>query len=195
MKKLILITLFIAATACPGQAAEKGLPPGLQKKDKLPPGIAKKRGTADEERTRVVTNTVVVTNVVAAAPTPVEAVKGGSAPTLRQVKVDIDKRTKAVNTLDNKEATRRAGLEAIARETGVTVATLQTQHREHQNIGTAGLLMANAIAAQTKRPPGNYLRQHEQGKSWERIAADQGVNIEDLDAKLARVEQAMRGAK
>ena len=36
---------------------------------------------------------------------------------------------------------------------------------------------------------------HEQGKSWERIAADQGVNIEELDAKLARVEQAMRSAK
>jgi hypothetical protein len=196
MKKLMLITLITIATAGSVQAAEKGLPPGLQKKDKLPPGIAKKRGGADEERTRVVTNTVVVTNVVvASAPAPVEAVKGASAPTLRQLKVDIDKRTKAVNTLDNKEATRRAGLEAIAKETGVGVPALQMQHREHQNIGTAGLLMANAIAAQTKRPPGNYLRQHEQGKSWERIAADQGVNLEELDAKLARVEQAMRNVK
>jgi hypothetical protein len=197
MNKLMLITLLTIATVCSARAAENDLPPGLQKKDKLPPGIAKKRGTtANEERTRVVTNTVIVTNVVmAAAPTPVEAVKGGSAPTLRQLKVDIDKRTKAVNTLDNKEATRRAGLEAIARETGVSVPTLQVQHREHQNIGTAGLLMGNAIAAQTKRPTGNYLRQHEQGKSWERIAADQGVNIEELDTKLARVEQAMRSAK
>jgi hypothetical protein len=198
MNKLMLITLLTIATACSARAAENDLPPGLQKKDKLPPGIAKKRGaSANEERTRVVTNTVIVTNVVtAAAPTPVEAVKGGaSAPTLRQLKVDIDKRTKAVNTLANKEATRRAGLEAIAKETGVSVPTLQMQHREHQNIGTAGLLMGNVIAAQTKRPTGNYLRQHEQGRSWERIAADQGVNIEELDMKLARVEQAMRSAK
>jgi hypothetical protein len=203
MKKLTLIALLTIATVCSAGAAEKDLPPGLQKKDKLPPGIAKKRGTADDERTRVVTNTVVVTNVVvASAPTvptaptaPVPAAKVPGTPTLRQLKVDIDKRARAINTLDNKEATRRAGLEAIANETGVSVPTLQVQHREHQNIGTAGLLMGNAIAAQTKRPTGNYLRQHEQGKSWERIAADQGVNIEELDAKLARVEQAMRSAK
>jgi hypothetical protein len=57
------------------------------------------------------------------------------------------------------------------------------------------LLMANAIAAQSKRPVGNLFRQHAEGKPWERIAADHQVNLEDLDGKLSRVETAMRNAK
>lgn len=200
MKNLILATLLTAALAFSAHADDKGekdkkekdLPPGLQKKDKLPPGIAKKRGYGDEDRTRTVTNTVFVTNTAPAAPN-VGRIPG--APTPLPMKVDLDKRARAVNTLDNKEAPRRAGLAAISRETGVSVAKLQAQRREHENIGTAGLAMANVIAAKTGKPAGNYMRQHEEGKSWERIAADNNVKLEELDAKVARVEEAMRSAK
>jgi hypothetical protein len=202
MKKLTLVALLTAAVAISTDAAdkkEKDLPPGLQKKDKLPPGIAKKRGSGDEVRT--VTNTVFVTNTVPATPNAVPVVptpnvaKVPGAPAVAPMKVDLDKRAKAINTLDNKEAPRRAGLAAISRETGVSVAKLQAQRREHENIGTAGLTMANLIAAKTGKPAGNYIQQHATGKSWERIAADNDVKLDELDAKVARVEEAMRNAK
>jgi hypothetical protein len=204
MKMKLLLSLLIAAAALhAADDKEKGIPPGLQKKDKLPPGIAKKQGkNADASRT--VTNTVTVTNIAPTAPgaPAVAAPAKPAAPpttatpaTRRQVKVDIDKRVHAINTLDNRATVRRAGLATIASETGVSVATLQKQQREHETVGTAGLLMANAIAAQSKRPVGNLFRQHAEGKTWERIAADHQVNVEDLDARLSRVEAAMRSAK
>ena len=207
MKKLTLIALVTAAVISPAVAADnkdkekdKGIPPGLQKKDKLPPGIAKKQA---QETTATPTPAVPVPAPQPVPPAPAtpnapklpEPGKTPPAPTTGQLKVDLDKRARTINTLDNKTATRRVGLDAIAKETGVSVATLQAQHRQHQEIGTAGLLMANAIAAQTKRPAGAYLRQAAEGKPWVRIAADSGVNINELDAKLARVEEAMRDAK
>ena len=200
MKKFTLMTLFAVAFTCSVSAGEKELPPGLQKKDKLPPGIAK-RGIA-EERVVVVTNTVVVPAAPApAAPAAVATAtrtpeaSATTAPTLRQLRVDITKHARAINTLDNRAPARQAGLEAIAKETGVSVPTLQVQHRQHQEIGTAGLLMANVIAVQTKRPAGNYLRQAAEGKPWEHIAADNGVNLESLDAKLGQLEETMRSAR
>jgi hypothetical protein len=207
MKTKLFLSILIAAVALhAADDRDNGIPPGLQKKDKLPPGIAKKRGNGAEV---VRTNTVTVTNVITqtvtnhvpGVPNAVVPAKSGApstpgAPgTPRQVKVDLDKRVHAINTLDNRAGVRRAGLTAIASETGVSVATLQKQQREHQEVGTAGLLMANAIAAQSKRPVGVLFRQHAEGKPWERIAADHQVNLEELDAKLSRVETVMRNAK
>jgi len=200
MKMKLLLSLLVTAAALyaaddkeKDKEKEKGIPPGLQKKDKLPPGIAKKQGK--ETTTVPAPQPVPPAPATPTAPKLPEPGKAPTAPTVRQLKVDIDKRARAINTLDNRVVTRRAGMDAIAKETGVSVPTLQAQHRQHQDIGTAGLLMANAIAAQTKRPAGTYLRQAAEGKPWERIAADSGVDINELDAKLARVEEAMRSAK
>jgi hypothetical protein len=197
MKRFSLfLSLVIAATALHAADNKDDLPPGLRKKDKLPPGIAKKRGAG--EATTITTN-VIVTNVTVTNVTitnlPGRATTVPTAPALRTAKVDLDRHVRAINTLDNRDTVRRAGLAAIAAETGITVATLQKQRRDHENIGSAGLLIGNAIAAKTKRPVANYFRQHVEGKSWERIAADNQVSLEELEAKLARVETAMRNAK
>ena len=209
----MFITLATVAIVFSAQAADKdvppglekkgGVPPGLQKKDKLPPGIAKKQGNDAKEATPSApaapapgTPAPGVPTPPAATPTaPKPETKTPDAPPLRQLRADITKHARAINTLDNRAPARRAGLEAIAKETGVSVPTLQAQHRQHQEVGTAGLFMANVIAGHTKRPAGNYLRQAAEGKPWERIAADNGVNLEDLDAKLGRLEEAMRNAK
>lgn len=215
MKKSTLITLITVAIVLSAQAADKdvppglekkgGVPPGLQKKDKLPPGIAKKQG---KDATAATPSTPAAPGPAAPAPnTPAPATPATTSttpkppetktppPTRRELRADITKHARTINTLDNKAGARRAGYEAIAKETGVSVSTLQAQQRQHQEVGTAGLLMANVIAGQTKRPAGNYLRQAAEGKPWERIAADNGVNLEDLDAKLGRLEEAMRNAK
>ena len=204
MKMKLFLSLMIAALALhaddeKGKDKDKDLPPGLRKKEgNLPPGIAKKRGTGEATTvtTNIIVTNVIVTNIQGRVPaTPAPTSPGVTAPVTRTAKVDLDRRARAINTLDNRDAVRRVGLSAIAGETGVTVATLQKQRRDHNGIGTAGLLLANAIAAKSGKPAANYFRQHSEGKSWEKIAADNQVNLEDLDAKLTRVENAMRSAK
>jgi hypothetical protein len=206
MKMKLFLSLMIAAVAL--QAAddkdknkgkEKDLPPGLQKREgNLPPGIAKKRGPGETTTitTNIIVTNVIVTNIQGRVPAkPAPSSPGVATPATRTAQVDLDRRTRAINTLDNRDAVRRAGLAAISRETGLTVAALQKQRGDHDGIGTAGLLLANAIAAKTKKPVGTYFRQHAAGKSWEKIATDNQVNLEDLEAKLARVESAMRNVK
>jgi hypothetical protein len=219
-----LLTTALAVSAFAADNEEKKLPPGLQKKEgKLPPGRAKKRG-AGEEQVRTVTNTVYVTNAVTAAPAPsvpgspkAQEAKPVPAPTpttptapsapvakvpapatpqpVKVDKADFEKRLKAVNNLADKEAPRRAGLDAISKETGVPLAKLQSQRRENENLGLAGLTIANVIAGKTGKPAGTYIRQRENGKAWDKIATDNGVSLEELDAKVARVEAAMRTTK
>jgi hypothetical protein len=200
MKTKMFLALLVAASVGL-QAADKGkekdLPPGLRKKETLPPGIAKKRG-ADAGRTTVVTTNVIVTNVMVTniqARTPHQPAPVVTQLPRREAKVDLDRHIRAINSLDNRDAVRRAGLSAVAEETGVSVSTLQKQRRGNPNVGTAGLLVANVIAAVTPGGVAVHFRQHAAGKSWERIAADHQVNFDELQAKLARVENVMRAVK
>jgi hypothetical protein len=213
----VSVVMSVAYSASAADQDEKKLPPGLQKKEgKLPPGQAKKHG-AGEEQVRTVTNTVYVTNTVTVAPAPAPSLPGSPkaqeakpqpAPTVPVAKVpvpatsapavvkvdkdDFEKRLKSVNNLADKEAPRRAGLDAISKETGVPLAKLQSQRRENDNLGLAGLTIANVIAGKTGKPAGTYIRQRENGKAWDKIASENGVSLEELDAKIARVEAAMR---
>jgi hypothetical protein len=209
---LALLALTIAAASA---ADEKELPPGLRKKDKLPPGWEKKVGKDAETGKQTVTtatNTVnttksvvsdpksatpatpAVTSPVVSAPAPKSPLPA-KARSPQEVKASFEKNVRNVNTLDNQAPARAAGFAAISKETGVPVATIQKQHREHEAMGSAGLLMANLIAAQTKKPAGNFLRQREAGKSWVEIAAEHKVSLDSADASLNRVETAMRAAK
>ena len=202
---IALLALTVVATSA---ADEKDLPPGLRKKDKLPPGWEKKVGKDAETGKQTVTTatntaTGVVTDPKAATPaTPgVVSTPATKSPvpvkarSPQEVKASFEKNIRNVNTLDNQAPARTAGFAAISKETGVPVATIQKQHREHEAMGSAGLYMANLIAAQTKKPAGTYLRQREAGKSWIEIAADNKVNLDSADAGLNRVEAAMRAAK
>lgn len=178
-----LITVALALPAL--YAADKDLPPGLQKKDQLPPGLQKKQPP----------------EVAPVTPVPPTGVPGAPAKaqvperSAKALKADIDQRITAVNTLDNKPAVRRAGVAAIIKETGTTQKVVDNLRKEFPEMGTGGLLFATELAAQTKKPAANFVRQHTEGKSWERIATDHSVKLEPIDAKLARVEEAMRKAK
>jgi hypothetical protein len=202
----ILVALVIPALHA---ADEKDLPPGLRKKDKLPPGWEKKGGkrgneaepaaaatnvnkapTSSDTRTAKPADAPVVSAPAPTSPAPVKAVRSP-----QQVKASIDKHIQSMNTLDNKAPAKTAGFAAIAKETGVPAATIQAQHREHPGIGSGGLLMANLIAAQTKKPATTYMRQRLAGKSWEAIAAANQVTLENADGALERVEAAMHTAK
>lgn len=219
---VILTTALTISALAADQDEKKLPPGLQKKEGKLPPGQAKKRGAGEEQVRTVTNTVYVTNTVSAApapsvpgspkaqeakplpAPTPttptapsapVAKVPAPATPAPAVVKVDKDdfeKRLKSVNNLADKEAPRRAGLDAISKETGVPLAKLQSQRRENDNLGLAGLTIANVIAGKTGKPAGTYIRQRENGKAWDKIASENGVSLEELDAKIARVEAAMR---
>ena len=207
MKVKTLCVVLLAASFLPSAVLaadkDKDLPPGLRKKDKLPPGWEKKVGkdgqvtetpAAPAPTSPAPTTPAKPGDPVATKPTPTPA-PAPTPRTVKEVRGSVDKRIQTINTLDNKAAAREAAFAAIAKETGVTANKVQAQHREHPTIGTSGLLLANLISAQTKKPAANYLRQRSSGKPWAEIAEDNKFDLEKADAALGRLESTMRTAK
>jgi hypothetical protein len=119
---------------------------------------------------------------------PVQPVK-----TQAQTKSELDRRITILNTLDDRPNGRRAGIAAIARETGVPVKTLETQQSKYP-VGSAGLLIGNEIAKASGKPAATILAQRLKKRDWDDIAADNKVDIATILPKLDRVEQAMANA-
>lgn len=113
----------------------------------------------------------------------------------RGTKADIDNRISAVNRLDNNKAALMAGMAAVSKETAVPLPTIQAEHKEHPNVGLAGLFVAHELAVRTHKPVDHFIKAHKEGRSWNEIAKANGESLEEMDAKLARIEDAMRSAK
>ncbi len=72
----------------------------------------------------------------------------GKVPAARKVRpIDLDEQVKAVNRLDRNEATMKAGILAIAEETGVPLEKLVEQRKKHTFFGVAGQFLANELAS------------------------------------------------
>jgi len=112
-----------------------------------------------------------------------------------ETKIDIDKRIQAINHLDNNASVMRHGMAAVSKETAVPLAKIEAEHKEHPNVGLAGLFVAHELATRTHKPVEQFLKAHATGKSWTEIATANNENLGTLDAKLSRIEQAMRDAK
>ena len=123
-----------------------------------------------------------------------ESVSSAPARSAKEIKADFEKRLRQVNTLDNHPAAAKAGLEAIARETGVPLSTLQAQIKDHK-AGSGGLVMANELAKATGKPAVTFLRQRQQNREWDRIAADNKFDLSKVLPKLDRVQASMEAAQ
>jgi len=113
----------------------------------------------------------------------------------RADKADIEKRVRQINTLDNKAPAARVGMAEISRQTAIPLKTIEEQHKTHPNVGLAGLFVANELATRTHKPAMQFIRQHEDGKTWNELAVANGESLDTLDSKLVQIETAMRGAK
>jgi hypothetical protein len=113
----------------------------------------------------------------------------------RAEKIDIDKRIDAVNRLDNKPAAMQAGLAAVSKETAVPVQKIQAEHKEHPRVGLAGLFVAHDLAVHAHKPVDHFIKAHQAGTTWTALATANGLDLTEIDGKLARIEQAMQGAK
>jgi hypothetical protein len=110
-------------------------------------------------------------------------------------KQDIENRIRQINRLDNRPAVRDAGLRAVSKELGKPVPQLQTQLKEHSGLGIAGLLVANTIASESKKDADTVIKAHGGDRGWVDVARNNNVSLDSLEAKLSRVESAMRDAK
>lgn len=113
----------------------------------------------------------------------------------RAAKIDIDKHIQAINRLDNSPAKMRAGMEAVSKETAVPVARLEANHKAHPRVGLAGIFVAHELAISSHKPVEQFLKAHQDGRTWASLAKGNNESLETLDAKLSRIEQAMRDAK
>jgi hypothetical protein len=77
----------------------------------------------------------------------------------------------------------------------VPLPTIEAEHKQHPTIGLAGIAVAHDLAVRTHKPVEHFLDARKAGKSWEAIAKANGVGPAELDAKLNRIEEAMRNAK
>ncbi|HWN95236.1 MAG TPA: hypothetical protein VNT99_09395 [Methylomirabilota bacterium] len=113
----------------------------------------------------------------------------------RETKGDIDKRIAAINRLDNNKPSLMAGMAAVSKETAVPLPKIEAEHKEHPNVGLAGLFVAHDLAVRTHKGVEHFLDARKKGRSWAEIAKANGVNADELEAKLNRIEDAMRNAK
>jgi hypothetical protein len=112
----------------------------------------------------------------------------------REAKVDIDKRVREINKLDNSNDSMMAGMAAVSKETAVPLPTIQAEHKEHPKVGLAGLFVAHELATHTHEPVEKFIKQHESGKSWADLAAANNQDLSSFEAKLARIESALQNS-
>ena len=85
-------------------------------------------------------------------------------------------------------------MEQIATETGVPVDQVRSQHRTYPDEGAASLLVANVLAAETKKSPNSFLKERSSGKRWVDIAQENKVPMEKFIVRLDRIEKAIAPA-
>lgn len=112
----------------------------------------------------------------------------------REAKIDIDKRVREINKLDNSNDAMMAGMAAVSKETAVPLPTIQAEHKEHPKLGLAGLFVAHELATHTHAPVNQFIKQHESGKSWADLAAAHNQDLNSVESKLARIESALKNA-
>jgi hypothetical protein len=105
----------------------------------------------------------------------------------------FDKSIQSVNALGQEQEARRLGLDAIARETGLSRQQVEQAADQNKQMGLGDLFVAQQLALQTKKPVNEMWNMHLSPKTWADIARENNRNASQLETQLARVESAMRG--
>jgi hypothetical protein len=104
---------------------------------------------------------------------------------------EYERRARAINRAAEKPAVFKQALHHVSIETGVPETTVETQHRRNPDIGLAGILLANVLAAETKKEPAEFIKQRKAGKSWVAMAKANNVPLNNLNLKLDNLERAI----
>jgi hypothetical protein len=104
---------------------------------------------------------------------------------------ELERRARVINRAAEKEAVFKQALHHVSIETGVPKETIEAQHRRYSDIGLAGILLANVMAAETKKDPTDFLKLRKDGKNWVQIARANRVPLENLNRKLDNLDRAI----
>jgi len=112
----------------------------------------------------------------------------------RQPMTELERRIAAVNALDDQPQAMRAGLTASSKETALPLPTVEQHQKQNANVGLGDFFVAQALAIATQKSVDELLKQHAAGKTWTEMAKENNQDVENIQKKLANVEQAMRDA-
>ena len=113
--------------------------------------------------------------------------------TTPQTAATLDNTIQSVNALGQDADTRQAGLNAIARETGLTRQQVEQAQQQNQNLGLGDLFVAQQLALKTQKSVNDMWNQHLSPKAWTDIARENNADAAQIERQLARVENTMRG--
>ena len=113
----------------------------------------------------------------------------GAAVSRADVMTDLKRTSVDLNTQAQTNDGRTRALTAISSETGVPVATLQTQQSKNR-LGFGDLLIANLLASASNRTFDQIVGMFKAGEGWGKIAKDLGLNLGMIVSKAKRADQA-----
>ena len=82
-------------------------------------------------------------------------------------------------------------MHTISVQTGVPRAQLRTLRQNYPTVEPSAVLIASVLADETKKAPESFLKQHIAGQNWVQIARNNKVNLEKIDERLQRIQQAL----
>ena len=106
-------------------------------------------------------------------------------------KDELERRAQTINRAAEKEAVFKKALHHVSIETGVPESTVEAQHRRNPDMGLAGILMANVMAAETKKDSSEFIKQRKGGKGWSAIARANNVSLDKLTQRLDNLDKAI----
>jgi hypothetical protein len=106
-------------------------------------------------------------------------------------KDELDRKAKVVNREAEKESVFKQALHHVSIETGVPESTIEAQHRRNPDMGLAGIMMANVMAAETKKDSSEFIKQRKGGKGWSAIARANNVSLDKLTLRLDNLDRAI----
>ncbi len=83
----------------------------------------------------------------------------------------------------------------ISKETGIPVATLEQQEKNHPGIGMSALLLANLISKQGNVKFRDVVDEREKGRPWAEIAAWHRVSVAPLIQKASDVSSVVKAVQ
>jgi hypothetical protein len=107
-------------------------------------------------------------------------------------KEDFDQNVRHINKMTEKPSVLKQALHHISIETGVPLEKVQQEHRHNPEVGAAGLLIGNVLAAETSKEPDRFFRQNAAGKKWAAIAKENDVSLDKLNTRLENLEDALQ---
>jgi hypothetical protein len=96
----------------------------------------------------------------------------------------LDKKADSINATAKAPGKLKAAFQSISSETGVPLDQVEHLHKNHPDAGPAGIMLACAMADETKKSAGHFLDSKLSGKGWGAIAQDNKVSVDKLNQRL-----------